>query len=98
MWVPKLGAAPWALMWAWPAIGPPVLPAILAISASDSGSNSPALLPAGTAQPFSHLTASSGISQMLGGARAGLLDHHLGRLLDRDAVEKVAREPPVRKV
>jgi CO/xanthine dehydrogenase Mo-binding subunit len=37
------------LTWAWPAIGPPVLPAIFAISASDIGAKSPTLLEAGRA-------------------------------------------------
>src|SRR5258708_35209018 len=62
---PKPGPAPVTLSWAWPLIGPPVLPACAASCAKVSGSNSPTLEPAGLAIPFSQITPSGSTFQIL---------------------------------
>ena len=64
MWQPKPGPAPSATISAWPAMGPPVSVAFLAISAIDSGSKSPTLLLAGRTWPSSNTTLSSGTSHI----------------------------------
>jgi hypothetical protein len=97
-WVPKLGAAPWALISARPTMGPPVLPAIPAMSASDNGSKSPTLLPAGRAWPSSHTTASIGTSQILAARRRSCVTTSRAASTAAMPVEKVVRLPPVRKL
>jgi len=49
MWVEKPPSAPAVLSWVVAPIGPPVYDALAAICFSDSGSNLPALSPAGRA-------------------------------------------------
>ncbi len=65
MCVAKPPSAPTVLSDERALIGPPVALALAAISASDSGSNWPALSPAGRAWPFSQTTASTSIFQII---------------------------------
>ena len=60
-------------------MGPPVLPATAAISASVMGGCVPALGPAGTAAPSSHNTASSSMPQIFAARR------HISRIAARAA-------------
>ena len=93
--VARLGPAPCALMAALPTIGPPVLPAVLAISASDSPL---ARRRRQRACPSSQTTSSSGISQIFAARSRSWRITSRAASITAMPLEKVTRLPPVRKL
>ena len=97
-WVPKVGPAPCALSEAEALIGPPVLPADPARAARSRGSKSPALLLVGRAAPFSHTTASTGMSQIFAARSRRSWMRDRAASMTAIPLANVTRLPPVRKV
>src|SRR6266487_2334221 len=96
--VPKLGPAPWALIRPRPPIGPPVLPATLAKSATDMGFTFSASAPSGRTWPSENSTCSGLASQSLHARaqRSALMSVAASTMAIEP--EKVERLPPVRKL
>src|SRR3954464_13168970 len=96
MCVPKPPSAPAVLLDEPAPIGPPVSAALAAIWASDSGSNLPALSPAGRGEPLSQVTASWSIFQILAAREQSCLITVSADWVTTIAEAKVTRLPPVR--
>ena len=95
---PKPGPAPVTLSWAWPLIGPPVLPACAASWARVSGSKSPTLEPAGLAMPFSQMMPSGSTFQILPARTLSSRIMSRTEFTTARPVAKVTRLPPVTKL
>jgi hypothetical protein len=93
--VAKPGPAPWAFSDTSALIGPPVRPDFSAIAAIDSGSNAPALEPAGNAWPSFHSTASTGMSQICAARDLSCSTTFSAACVAAMPVAKVTRLPPV---
>ena len=93
MCAPKPAPAPWAFTDTSALIGPPVRAAFSASAARSSGSNAPALEPAGNALPSFHSTASTGISQIAAARRFSSSTTFSAACVAAMPVAKVTREP-----
>src|ERR1044072_2796396 len=93
MCVPKPPSAPAVLLDEPGPVGPPVSLRLAAIWASDSGSNLPALSPAGRAKPLSQVTASGSIFQILAARSHRVLMTFSADCVTTIAEAKVTRLP-----
>ena len=87
-----------ALIEARPLIGPPVLAAMAAIRANDSGSNSPTLVLDATARPSSHTTPSASTSQIIAARARSCPTTSLAASTTAMPDAKVTLLPPVRSL
>ena len=89
------GPAPCAFTDTSEVTGPPVRAAFSAMSASDSGSNAPALVPAGCAAPSRQSTASGVMSQIIAARCFSWSTTFSAAMVAAMPVAKVTRQPPV---
>ena len=91
----EAGPAPCAFTDTSDVTGPPVRAAFSAISASDSGSNAPALVPAGCAAPSRQSTASGVMSQIIAARCLSCSTTFSAAMVAAMPVANVTRDPPV---
>ena len=93
--MPNPGPTPRALIVACPEMGPPVFAELSARAASVRGSNSPTLLLAGRASPFSQTTPSGSTSQIFAARLRSSSTTFFAASTTAMPTENVTRLPPV---